>query len=86
MLLVLPHRQVVAVEPPVLLTREPGRECAAVTALDEPLQQERHPGAGGVAPHPRVFVEDCLGGVPEILLHDGWVPAHRHRQVPECRR
>ena len=73
MLLVLPHRQVVAVETPVLLAREPGRECAAVTALDEPLQQERHPGAGGVAPHPRVFVEDRLGGIPETLLHDGWV-------------
>ena len=49
MLLVLAHRQVVAVEASVLLACEPGRECTAVTALEEPLQQERHPGAGVIA-------------------------------------
>jgi hypothetical protein len=75
MLLVLPHRQIVAVESPVLLAGEPGRECTAVTALDEPLQQERHPGAGVIGPHPRVFGQDCLGGVPETTLHDRWVLA-----------
>ena len=49
-LLAVAGRQVVAVEPPTLLPREPGRQHPPVRAEDDPLEQERHPALAVLEP------------------------------------
>jgi hypothetical protein len=69
--LVVAGRQVVAVEPPVLLPREPGCERPAIHAEGDALEQERHFRPDRIAPLQAVAGEDRLQVAPQLLVDDG---------------
>ena len=73
MLLGVPLRHVVAVAPAVLLGRVPRRQCPAIVAEHDALEQIRHGCPSRVASHPAIGGQDRVNAIPQFAADDGRV-------------
>jgi hypothetical protein len=80
-LLVLARRQVVAVQPPALLAREPGGECPAVRAERDALGRERDLSAHGVGPLLAIGSKDGLNVALKLTIDDGRVQSGHYKTM-----